>query len=151
MCIRDSDHSDGYSRGGGQRGGFYQNGGRSFSYNQQGPPRKHSGSKTGFCKNKDGVPYINGWHYSKRGGMVGFIAVPCIKSATKSPNSEKWVVSITPQFGAKITLTAFYNTLTRKLTIPDYGGGYVLNPSAPNGGYCGPFFKRSNNNNYNRR
>lgn len=124
------------------RNGFYNS--RS-SYNRN--PRqivKHSGAKKGTYKNKQGetAPYINGWNYSRRNGMVKVIAVPTKNPETKSERSEKWVATIQRQGLPKQTVTAFYNLDTHKLTIPDME--WVLNPNAPNGGYCGKYFRTSN-------
>jgi hypothetical protein len=137
----DNNFERGYSRSYGN----YNNNGRANSYNNSNrysnrPQKKRSGCKSGnYCVNGSDVaiPYINGWNYSKSAGLVSFIAVPCKDFGTKSEHSQKWVLKMTYGDKRKPELfTAFYNTLTRKLTVPDLS--MVANPAKD---YFGTFIK----------
>lgn len=99
-------------------------------------PKKRSGAKFGISQ-KTKRPYIQGWKASKD-GMIKIIAGPT-KKGKVSEQSEQWVCNVTVGYAAPVTMTAFYNINSKKLTIPDMS--FVLNPGAPNGGYCGPFYK----------
>jgi len=116
----------GYSRG------VYN---RNYNNNWQRQPKKKSGCRIGT--DKKGRPCITGWNVSKNRGFVSFVAVPCKDFKTKSPNSDKWVVSAKFQDGVK-TFTGFYNANSKKLTIPDLN--MVANPSK---NYFGTFLKRN--------
>ena len=99
-------------------------------------PKKRSGAKYGISP-KTKRPYIQGWKATKD-GMVKIIAGPT-KKGMVSDQSEQWVCNVTIGYAKPVTMTAFYNVNSKKLTIPDMS--FVLNPGAPNGGYCGPFYK----------
>lgn len=109
------------------------NRGYSNNYNDR-PRKKKSGCRIGTDK-KD-RPVITAWNVSKTRGFISMVAVPCGKSKTKSPNSDKWVASVRFPDGKK-TFTAFYNVVTKKLTIPDLA--MVANPSKD---YFGTYVKR---------
>lgn len=125
--------------------GYRDNGGRDRrapynpNYRRNDAPKKKSGAKMGQCVVKstgESKPYISGWMVRNR-RMYKAICGPCNEYKTKSPNSEKWLVKYSVDMEMPQLVTGFYNTLTRKLTIPDLS--IVLNPSAPNGGYMGSF------------
>ena len=127
---RNRSYDSGYSN----RGGY---GGRSAGrYNDR--PSKRSGAKYGTGKNSK--PYVQGWKATK-GGMMKFIACPTEKGMV-SEQCEQWVVNMTVGYNKPQVMTAFYNVNTKRLIIPDIN--FVLNPNAPNGGYCGPFYKTRN-------
>lgn len=109
----------------------------------QRPAKKHSGcryksaTRQGEAKN-----IIFGWNFSRRRGMVSFVAVEAKESETKNDNYEKWVAKITfKDTGSVQTHTVFYNIAKKILIFKDLG--MVANPNAPQGGYFGKF-TRSN-------
>jgi len=118
-------YGNGYNRGG--------YGSRNYN-NQNRQPRKRSGSKLGT--DKKGRPCVTGYNKSKSRGFITLVAIPCKKFETKSPNSDKWVATVQFPDGKK-TFTAFWNTQTKKLTIPDLQ--MVANPAK---NYFGTFVKR---------
>lgn len=103
-------------------------------FNNAQPVRKKSGSKLGT--DKKGRPCVTGWNKSQSRGFVSFVACPANSPKTKSPNSDKWVVSMSFADGKK-TFTGFWNVQTKKLTIPDLQ--MVANPSKD---YFGTYIKR---------
>ena len=105
------------------------------SRNNNQPPKKKSGARMGT--DKKNRPCITAWNVSKTRGFISMVSVPCEKFKTKSKNSDKWVASVKFPDGVK-TFTAFYNTVTKKLTIPDLN--MVANPSK---NYFGTFVKRN--------
>lgn len=136
--------------GGGYGGGYSRSSyGRSYggggsyrraygSYSRQ--KKKHSGckmrsgwtTKSGEHVNEN---MITGWNYSRRLGLISFIASPRKEGReTKNDRIERWVVNIRFRDGPKI-FTGFYNLDHRKLRIPDLR--MTANPHAPNGGYFG--------------
>ncbi len=107
---------------------------RGYGNGYRNQPRKKSGCKLG--QDKKQRPCITGWNKSKARGFMSFVAIPCNNFKTKSKNSDKWVV--TAQFpDGKKTFTGFYNTVTKKLTIPDLQ--MVANPAKD---YFGTYVKR---------
>ncbi|TRX70526.1 hypothetical protein [Carboxylicivirga sp. M1479] len=100
----------------------------------QQPKSKRSGAKLGT--DKKSRPVVTAWNKSKSRGFIKMVAIPCNKTKTKSPNSDKWVATVTFPDGKK-TFTAFWNVNTKKLTIPDLE--MVANPSK---NYFGTFVKR---------
>jgi len=113
-------------------GGYYRGGGSNGYQRQQ--PKKRSGCRLG--QDKKSRPCITAWNVSKTRGFMSMVAVPCDKSKTKSPNSDKWVVSVRFPDGVK-TFTGFYNVVSKKLTIPELA--MVANPSKD---YFGTYIKR---------
>lgn len=114
------------------------------SYERRDTP-KHSGAEKGTYVVKDTgeqKPYIRGWNFSRRHGMLSFLCVPTKDIKTASPNSEKWVCKVQYEKQRPQHVTAFYHPNSGKVTIPDLQ--MVLNPKAPNGGYCGRFFQTRN-------
>jgi hypothetical protein len=107
---------------------------------------KHSGAKltkykptTG--KNKDQNQYlVSGWKLA--GGQL--IAVKCITTSKSSDSGKGWVGSVACSITNKASgqKSFYWGTMqiaTGKVVISDLG--WVLNPKAPNGGYCGTFSK----------
>lgn len=124
---------------GNYRGGYHRSGYNRGGYNNQyngyrQPPKKKSGCKLG--QDVKSRPVITAWNVSKTRGFITMVAVPCKDAKTKSKNSDKWVASVKFADGKK-TFTAFYNVVTKKLTIPDLD--MVANPSK---NYFGTFVKR---------
>ena len=115
----------------------YGNNGFVRQFNQNRPQKKKSGCKMG---QNNGKPWIQAWNASKGRGLISLIASPAKKFKTKSKISDKWVVKLTIKRTLETKLyTGFYNTQTKKLTIPDLG--MVANPST---NYLGTFSRRKN-------
>lgn len=114
----------------------YKNNNRN-SNNSGNSQKKHSGCKAGIGKN--GKTYLQGWNYSKRHGMVTFVASMkndknmCVNK--HGEESEIYVVSITVPMQPKRLVTGFLKLNDGKLRMPDLG--MTANPKAPNGGYWG--------------
>jgi len=104
--------------------------------------KKHSGSKTGMGSNKH--PWVNGWNYSKRDGITKVFCHPYKGThATTSKTgkvSEVWIAEITVGKDEPYIRPVLYYPATKKVIVNCLG--WVLNPSAKNGGYCGTFTKR---------
>jgi len=117
-----------------------------YSYSSKGKGRKkHSGAKAGVVKKpgilgSESIPYVRGWNYSRRFGLVSFFATEysktkTVKGATQS--WQNWMVKVQPKMGKEFITSGLYSEQTGKVVIPSLG--IVLNPSAPGGGYCGKF------------
>lgn len=113
------------------------------NYNQQSgygngykqPAKKHSGCR--LIKTEKGE-FISAWKYTKA-GMLSITANFWKKSPSANYDWEAWVVTIINQAtGQKSTFNALYNPSKGTLRINDLN--WVLNPKAPNGGYCGKAF-----------
>ena len=145
-----SRNSGGYSRGnygrsygsGGYSGGYRRSYGGQYGGGRA--TKKHSGCKmrSGWTSRKTGERvddnFIQGWNYSRRQGLISFIASPRKERQTANSNFEHWVVNVQYRDGKK-TFTGFFNVSRNLLTIPDLK--MVANPNAPNGGYFGTFIK----------
>lgn len=120
----------------------------SSRYNDDGGNhRKHSGAQAGRFNSKtlgDGVPYVIAWNYSKRYGMVKFIAAPTKKTKRVSSHSGKewdnWVVKVQIGWHQPYLTGGLYEVATGRVIVKDLG--IVINPKAPNGGYCGTFVNK---------
>jgi hypothetical protein len=105
--------------------------------------KKHSGAGHKTSVGKGGNPCTWGWNFSKRFGLVKFLCV--FTSATKvvdSGRNRTWanvMVKITKPMSAPQTVSGMMDVHTGMVTIQDLG--IVINPKAPNGGYCGKFTK----------
>jgi|GEM_PF-6376605 len=132
----------GYSVGNYQpsRGG-YTNSRSNNNYGGQRPQKKHSGAKTGTTKK--GEKYTTGWNKSRGAGFVTFLCVTTSKSvSSESKSGRKWVsvmVKVRKQMTPETTTNGLMDVQTGMVTIDSMG--IVLNPKAPNGGYCGKFGK----------
>ena len=106
---------------------------------EKGP--KRSGCKSGTGP-KFGKPYLSGWRL-RYGVMVGILAFPYEGTQTHDGQNhqwENWVAKVTkdgvPEQGV---VPCLYDVTTGKVIIKSMG--IVMNPKAPNGGYCGTFKK----------
>lgn len=105
--------------------------------------RKHSG-----CVQKlmsDGVIVLSAWKYNSKEGLMSFYARPYKGTKKHSSQNGKtflnYFVTIVNKRSFTVIKTSGLLCLeTKKLTIPDFG--LVLNPNAPNGGYCGSFTRK---------
>lgn len=126
---------------------------RSNSYdnrnNNNTPVKKHTGCKY-INSDKNGNPCTVGWNYSRANGLVSFLA--CVYSANKekgtkgsdvheSPKSgRKWInvmVKVSPKMAKPFIVSGMMDQATGAVTISELG--LIMNPKAPNGGYCGKF------------
>lgn len=108
------------------------------SNNNQSTMKKHSGCKTGVSR-KDGSPYTQGWNYSRAHGLVSFLAV-CTKGTSLhiSKTGREWLnvmVKVQKKFQNDVLFSGLMDKVTGKVIINDQN--LVMNPKAPNGGYCG--------------
>lgn len=128
-----------------RQGGGFSN--RSYSYrggNSYQPVRtaakKRSGAKHGRTKNGD--PYTTGWNASRKHGLVKFLCVPYKKSKqSESANGRQWLnvmVKVEKQMAPEFITSGMMDLVSGKVTVQSLG--IVINPKAPNGGYCGRFF-----------
>jgi hypothetical protein len=115
----------------------YNNNNTSRNNNNQRPQKKHSGCRSKMGSNGKNV--IFGWNYSRRHGLVSFVAtMKNEKNLCVNKNGEElhiYVVTVTKAMQAKQTVTGFFNPNDGKLRIPDLG--MTANPKANNGGYWG--------------
>ena len=112
---------------------------------------KHSGAKKGFYPvTVKGIlggkieqkPYTTGWNYSRRHGLVTFLCVEYSKSvAVVSPTSNRtWLnvmVKVKKSMSPDFITSGMMDLSTGSVIIKDLG--IVINPKAPNGGYCGRY------------
>lgn len=112
-------------------------------YNQQRPQKKRSGAKFGYAQGDSDRPYITGWNASRRNGLTSFIAGPNKKTKrVESKNGRKWenwTCKVTNGYTTKL-VNCLFDVQNQKVIINDFG--IVINPKAPNGGYCGRFTRR---------
>jgi hypothetical protein len=106
------------------------------------PPRKHSGAKF-KSRDKNGNPCTTGWNKSKFAGFVKFLCV--VTDASKSGETQygKWIsvmVKVQRQMDKELIVSGMMNPDTGRVNIQSMG--IVINPQAPNGGYCGKKGKR---------
>jgi hypothetical protein len=118
------------------------------NYNGQ-PMRKKSGAKSKRYTVTQGVNAgaqrvcTSGWNVKRNGGFTSFLC----NTTNKSQDVGKgWVGSVACEVVNKSTgQKSFYwgmmQIATGKVVISDLG--VVLNPKAPNGGYCGTFSKKN--------
>lgn len=87
----------------------------------QQPQKKHSGCRSKMGKNGKNV--IFGWNYSRRHGLVNFVAtMKNEKNVCVNKNGEElhiYVVTINKAMQAKQTITGFFKPNDGKLRMPD--------------------------------
>lgn len=103
---------------------------------------KKSGCTQG--QDKNGKPYTRGWMRVPGGqGIMSLYAAPYEKShIVTSRTNRQWEnvcvkVSLPAGAGADYLVSGMRDIQTGLVTIKDKG--LVMNPKAPNGGYCGKF------------
>lgn len=134
------------NRGQFSNGGYNNNnnGGYNSNYNggQRQAPRKKSGAK--FTRDKNGNPCTTGWNKSRFAGFVKFLCVVTKSSVeSESQTGNKYIsvmVKVQKQMTPEETTNGLMNINTGQVTIQSMG--IVLNPKAPNGGYCGRYGKK---------
>lgn len=99
--------------------------------------KKHSGC--GQKQGTNGKNVIYGWNYSRRFGLVKFVAtMKNTENLCVNKNGEElhiYVCTITRPFEKAVTVTGFFKPNDGKLRMPDLG--MTANPRAPHGGYWG--------------
>jgi hypothetical protein len=132
----------------GNSGGYSGNSGSySRSYGGNAPVKKKSGSKAGTAFSRstgEGKPWVSGWK-KVNGGIISIICGPYHKTDTYESKmgrkSQTWLANIQPPNGAQAyRLPCMYYMDTGRVVID--GLGFVINPKAANGGYCGTFKKK---------
>lgn len=102
--------------------------------------KKRTGAKSG--KDKHGNHYVSGWNASKQRGLISVYCTPYSKTkeCTKSGRlSYNYMVKVQPKFGQDYIIGGFYFPDKNIVVIPKFG--WVVNPDARNGGYCGTYNK----------
>lgn len=140
-----NNNNNNYRTNGGGNYGQKRNGNYNNNYQQK--PKKHSGAKhtkyfptTGVNKGFE-QNIVNAWKLSKNKELIKVTAV----TTSKSKESEKgWFGSVAVTFvntvtGAKFFYWGTMQKSTGKVIVQDLA--LVINPKAPNGGYCGTFVK----------
>jgi hypothetical protein len=109
--------------------------------NRQG--KKHSGAKFGYCLGEQSRPFVRGWRFSRRFGMITYMCSTYKNTKRVTSKSgkewENWCCVITFADGKTQLTSCLYNVQAKKVVLSSLG--LVINPSAPNGGYCGKFTK----------
>lgn len=109
-----------------------------------GMKKKHSGAKY-HATTKNGNPAISAWNYSRRHGLVSVLIAPYKGSKVVTSQSGRrwgvWMASITGK-GFRQNFPVLVDLASHKAYIRE-GFGWVVNPSAPNGGYCGTFSRKN--------
>lgn len=127
-------YNNNYSRSNyGNSGGGYRRGGRS--------QKKHSGCKAGVDRN--GNPYVRGWNYSRRNGLVTYYCSPYKNTSEHESQSGRmwhnWMVRIQKNGQKQQLASCLYDPQKRMVTISEVG--FVLNPQT---NYCGHFGRGRN-------
>lgn len=115
---------------------------------KSGQPKKHSGAKLSTYFTKEGKNkgleqrIVNAWRLSRTGELI---KVTCQTTGKSSLSDKGWYGSIACTFintvtGAKFFYWGTMHKATGKTVIADVG--IVVNPKAPNGGYCGTFSRK---------
>lgn len=145
-------------------GGFspapYHNGYNGGNYNQgysgngggQRPQKKRSGARSGFYTPRIGpragkqCPYVSGWKATSQGLIKVFCAAYKKSKEVTSKTSGRvwrtWVAKVTPQNGVPYVLPCMFDVARNRVIIE--GLQWVVNPGAPNGGYCGRYWRKKN-------
>lgn len=108
--------------------------------------KKHSGAKKVFMKagQHQGEACLVAWNYSKGKGMVKVLITPYGKThESTSKNGRTWLNMFCKIFyvntGVEIKTSVMVDANSYKGTVKELG--WIVNPNAPNGGYCGTFTK----------
>ncbi|WP_025146178.1 hypothetical protein [Pedobacter jeongneungensis] len=119
------------------------NNSRSYSNNNNNsnnnrPAKKHSGAKY-KATSKNGTPVTTGWNYSRRHGLVTFL---CVTTKATSVHTSKAgveylnvMVKISKAMSKDELVSGLMERHTGRVFVKELG--IVINPKAPNGGYCG--------------
>jgi len=122
-----------------------QRGTNGYQYQPQKQVKKHSGAKTGILRNGNyvGEQYVQGWNYSKAHGLRTFLSTPYGKTKKSvSKNGNEWLnvmVKVQPKQQKAFIVSGMMEIRTSRVIIEELG--IIMNPKAPNGGYCGTMFQ----------
>lgn len=99
--------------------------------------KKHTGSTSGMDKKKR--PYVSGWNYSRRHGIVSYFACPfkgSVEVTSKKSGKvwQNWMVKVKPEKGAEYITSGMYDKASGKVIMQ--AEGMVMNPRT---NYCGKF------------
>lgn len=111
---------------------------RQYNQNYNQKPKKRSGCKSVVTKNGDTV--IVGWNFSKRYGLISFIAGANKKTKTfqgRTKDWQNWTIKVSPKNQQPYLLNCLYNVTDNKVIVKDLG--IVLNPKT---NYCGTFTRK---------
>ncbi len=105
--------------------------------------KKHSGCKQVIISKGqyEGSTAFSGWNYSKARGLLSFFAAPYngtheTKGKVNGNLHLNYILKITNKRTMQIhIMPCLYNKSTGKVTCMKLN--LVMNPKAPNGGYCG--------------
>jgi len=133
---------DGFSRAPRSNRGY--SGRRGYGNRGNGrPAKKHSGARY-IDSTKNGNPVITAWNYSRKAGLLSILIAPYKGSRIVQSKSGRewavWMCSIEGK-GVRDHFPVLVEMRTKRAIIQN-GYGWVVNPSAPNGGYCGTFTKK---------
>jgi hypothetical protein len=140
-------YNNNYNGNGGYRRNNYNNSYNNGGYNQgqNRPKKKRSGAKFGYSNGNAATPFVRGWKATRRFGLITYLCVPYKITRTHTSGSgkewENWMLKIQFADGKTELKSCLYNVQSKKVIINDLG--MVINPNAPNGGYCGSFVKRN--------
>lgn len=86
------------------------------NYSQKQKP--HSGCYLITNSAKTQKPVISAWKYTKRTGLFNIVAVPNNNDKCKNDKYRLWTAKVTMKMFPPVTVHAYYNTVTKCLTIP---------------------------------
>lgn len=112
------------------------------------PKKKRSGASAVYNDKKELVS-VSGWNMSTSNGYRRFYCTSyeAKNSKTQVHKSktgrewENWVCVMTTKDGVQHTMSCLVDLASGKVTVKRIG--FVLNPRAANGGYCGTYKKRN--------
>jgi hypothetical protein len=114
------------------------------SMNMNDKPNKHTGCEIKQTKNKKGddITCVIAWNASKSRGMTKIIGSSYDTYETKEGSTGSiWCLKFTNMKTFTDTLhTGFQKSGSKKIVVPSIG--WVLNPTAKRGGYCGTFTEK---------
>lgn len=140
MYGQNNYQNNGYQNNGYRNNGYQNNGYQNNGYQPQ--PKKHSGCKMTVYTPEKGknagqkMFVMNGWRKTK----YGFFVIKCNPTNKSKAVAKGYLNSIACEVVNRSTGETnlhwgIFHIETKKVRIPDLG--LVLNPNAPNGGYCG--------------
>ncbi len=106
-------------------------------YSASGQQKKHSGAKRVSNGKNDGGTNVSAWNYSRQRGLVSILIFPTKFSDEPSKSGGlKLCAKVTfKRTGEERLISCIKSSKNGKYYIAKMG--LCINPSAPNGGYCG--------------
>jgi hypothetical protein len=105
--------------------------------------KKRTGASAGVYVNQDGEQkqYVRGWNASKIHGIITVFCTPYKNTDEHKSKSgrvcQNWMAKVQIGKQKPYTTSCLYYPDSRKVVVTDLG--FVINPNARNGGYCGSF------------